>query len=142
MCIRDRNYIVSFVSAFIITWFLFKDQEKSSTSLQQLENVKKHTKDKDILVESPMEGEIITLHDVDDPAFASGALGKGIAVIPSRGRVIAPFDGTVSALFNTHHAIGLTSVDGVEMLIHIGLEKMCIRDRGVGQCSARPLRNR
>lgn len=116
------NYIVSFVSAFIITWFLFKDQEKSSTSLQQLENVKKHTKDKDILVESPMEGEIITLHDVDDPAFASGALGKGIAVIPSRGRVIAPFDGTVSALFNTHHAIGLTSVDGVEMLIHIGLE--------------------
>ena len=90
--------------------------------MQQLENVKKHTKDKDILVESPMEGEIITLHDVDDPAFASGALGKGIAVIPSRGRVIAPFDGTVSALFNTHHAIGLTSVDGVEMLIHIGLE--------------------
>lgn len=116
------NYIVSFVSGFIITWFLFKDSEKTSSALNHLDTVKKHQKDSDVLVVSPIEGEIIPLSKISDPAFASGTLGKGIAVMPTTGNVIAPFDATVSALFRSHHAIGLTSVDGIEMLIHIGLE--------------------
>lgn len=116
------NYIVSFVSGFIITWFLFKDSEKTSSALNHLDTVKKHQKDSDVLVVSPIEGEMIPLSKISDPAFASGTLGKGIAVMPTSGNVIAPFDATVSALFRSHHAIGLTSVDGIEMLIHIGLE--------------------
>lgn len=116
------NYIVSFVSGFIITWFLFKDSEKTSSALNHLDTVKKHQKDSDVLVVSPIEGEMIPLSKISDPAFASGTLGKGIAVMPTTGNVIAPFDATVSALFRSHHAIGLTSVDGIEMLIHIGLE--------------------
>lgn len=57
-----------------------------------------------------------------DDAFAQGALGKGIAIEPIEGKVVAPFDGTVITLFPTKHAIGLVSDDGMELLIHIGMD--------------------
>lgn len=74
------------------------------------------------LVMSPIEGEVKALTEVNDQVFAQGIMGKGIAIEPKNGRVVAPFDGTVEALFNTKHAIGLKSNDGVELLIHIGLD--------------------
>ena len=72
-------------------------------------------------VYSPLEGESVPLSSVNDQTFASGILGNGVAVKPSAGRVVAPFSGEVSTLFDTKHAIGLTSDDGVELLIHVGL---------------------
>lgn len=71
---------------------------------------------------SPMEGELIPLSEVDDPVFSSEAMGKGAAIIPTVGRVVAPFDGKIVTIFKTKHAIGLESNDGVEVLIHIGLD--------------------
>ena len=62
------------------------------------------------------------LSEVKDAAFAGGALGKGIAIEPANGKVIAPFDGTIMTLFPTKHAIGLVSDNGCEVLIHIGLD--------------------
>lgn len=84
--------------------------------------------DKDNIVYSPLTGKIIPLSEVSDKAFASGSMGEGCAIIPEVGQVVAPFEGTVVALFPTKHAIGLKSKDGVEVLIHVGLDT--VNDRG------------
>lgn len=71
---------------------------------------------------SPLTGELKSLKDVNDLTFSEEILGKGIAILPKEGIVYAPFDGVVSALFDTKHAIGLTDDQGMELLIHVGLE--------------------
>lgn len=76
----------------------------------------------DIVILSPLKGVVLPLAEVKDEAFACGALGNGIAVQPSEGKVVAPVNGTVVSLFPTKHAIGLLSEDGAEVLIHIGLD--------------------
>jgi PTS system beta-glucosides-specific IIC component len=74
------------------------------------------------LIASPMTGACIPLENVGDPTFASGLLGKGVAVVPTAGRVVSPVNGTVVSLFKTHHAIGIESEDGAEILIHVGID--------------------
>lgn len=76
----------------------------------------------DTTVLNPVDGTVVALSEVPDAAFADGSLGKGVAVRPTSGAVYAPFDGTVVAAFPTGHAIGLRGVDGVELLIHVGLD--------------------
>ena len=73
-------------------------------------------------IEAPIPGEIIPLTEVKDQTFSSGVLGEGYAIVPSEGKVYAPFDGTCENLFDTLHAMGLVSDSGVELLIHVGLE--------------------
>lgn len=75
-----------------------------------------------IVIEAPIPGEVIPLTEVKDQTFASGVLGEGYAIVPSEGKVYAPFDGTCDNLFDTLHAMGLVSDSGVELLIHVGLE--------------------
>jgi PTS system beta-glucosides-specific IIC component len=70
----------------------------------------------------PVSGEVKDLSECTDEMFRNRALGDGVLVIPDDGKIVAPFDGTVTALFDTGHAIGLTSDDGLEVLIHIGLD--------------------
>lgn len=77
---------------------------------------------KDICMESPIQGTLVNLDQVKDQAFAGRTMGRGAAIADPEGKVYAPFDGSVEVLFETKHAIGLKSVDGVEMLIHIGLD--------------------
>lgn len=76
----------------------------------------------------PLNGEVKALTDVNDPTFSGEILGKGVAIIPSEGKLYAPFDGQVSMVFDTKHAIGLVSGD-VEMLIHIGLETVSLNGK-------------
>ena len=76
----------------------------------------------DTVVLSPVDGTVVPLSEVPDAAFADASLGKGVAIRPTSGAVYAPFDGTVVAAFPTGHALGLRGVDGVELLIHVGLD--------------------
>ncbi len=77
---------------------------------------------KDIKVDSPLKGNLIELSEVKDPAFSSGAMGRGAAIAEPEGKVYAPFDGKVTVFFETKHAIGLHSADGIDLLIHVGLD--------------------
>jgi len=74
------------------------------------------------IVYAPAKGKAIPLSEVHDPTFASETLGKGMAIIPSEGKLYAPFDGTLDMLYDTMHALGLTSDDGIEVLIHVGID--------------------
>ena len=73
-------------------------------------------------VDSPLTGQIIPLSVVNDPVFSSEAMGKGCAVIPLEGKVFAPFDGTIVGLLDSHHAVGMESENGIEILIHVGMD--------------------
>lgn len=73
-------------------------------------------------VMSPLSGEVVPLSEVKDEVFSSEAMGKGCAVIPSEGKVYAPFDGTIVGLLESHHAVGLESKNGIEVLIHVGMD--------------------
>ena len=77
---------------------------------------------KDIRLDCPVEGELVALSDVNDPVFGSGAMGRGAAVRHPEGKVVAPFDGEITVFFETKHAIGMKSDDGVEVLIHVGMD--------------------
>lgn len=77
---------------------------------------------KEIKIASPLSGKRIPIREVKDPTFAGEVLGKGTAIIPDSNEIRAPFDGTVEVMFETGHAIGLKSNDGVELLIHVGLD--------------------
>ncbi|SER93917.1 PTS system, beta-glucosides-specific IIC component [Gracilibacillus ureilyticus] len=73
-------------------------------------------------IASPLTGEVKLLSEVSDPAFSSEAMGKGIAIEPSVGEAVSPVNGKISAIFPTNHAVGITSDDGAEILIHIGID--------------------
>lgn len=81
-------------------------------------------------VKSPISGKVIALEKVNDPVFSSGAMGKGIAIEPMDNKVYAPFNGTIEFIAETKHAIGLLSEDGVEVLIHVGMDTVKMQGRG------------
>lgn len=118
--------IVAFALAFIITMLTYKDEQQAvlagggGTPSSQAK-VPVLQAEKQIVV-SPVDGEVKALSEVPDDAFASGALGNGVALIPDNGKVYAPFDGTVKVFFKTGHAIGLVSDSGMELLIHVGID--------------------
>ena len=77
---------------------------------------------KDTVLSACLNGTVVPLAEVKDEAFASGALGDGIAIEPIDGELVAPADGEISSTFETHHAVGMTTVDGAELLMHIGID--------------------
>ena len=84
---------------------------------------------KDTVLSACLNGTVVPLADVKDEAFASGALGDGIAIAPTDGDLVAPADGEISSTFETHHAVGMTTADGAELLMHIGIDTVKLGGR-------------
>ena len=75
---------------------------------------------------APVEGKAVAISEVSDPTFGEEILGKGMAIIPTVGKVVAPIDGTIGMVFDTKHAISMTSKSGIEILIHVGLDTVTL----------------
>lgn len=114
---------VSLVVGFVLTMIFYK------TNDQQVEN-KEVTKLEEETILAPIKGKVKPIEESSDAAFASGALGKGVVILPEEGKVYAPVTGTVTVLFPSLHAIGITSDAGVELLIHVGINTVQLNGEG------------
>ena len=109
-----------------------EEETKKITGTEMLSGEKQEQKEQTAeikKIESPLAGTVIPLSEVHDEVFASEMMGKGCAVIPEEGKVYAPFDGKVVALLDSHHAVGMESTDGVEILIHVGMDTVKLNGR-------------
>lgn len=120
--------IVAFILGFLLTYFFGGVNKEENITIETVSGSTNAvqsttaTNAKKEMILSPLNGEVKQLSDISDAAFASGALGKGVAIEPAEGKLYAPVSGIVSALYPTNHAIGMTTDEGAEVLIHIGMD--------------------
>ncbi|WP_353855457.1 PTS glucose transporter subunit IIA [Bacillus sp. Bos-x628] len=91
---------------------------------------KKQEDAKEEVIYSPVDGELMDMTDVPDPVFSQKMMGDGVAVKPSNGEIVSPVEGEIIQLFHTKHAIGIRTLSGLELLIHIGLETVGLNGEG------------
>ncbi|MEW4353900.1 beta-glucoside-specific PTS transporter subunit IIABC [Streptococcus pneumoniae] len=122
--------VVSFVAQMIVPVPNLYDNDKNRVqdTSSETEELSKDIKGEEIA--SPLFGKVVRLEDVPDPVFASGAMGKGVAIDPVDGLVLSPVKATVSLIFPTNHAIGLVTENGAEILIHIGMDTVSLAGKG------------
>lgn len=85
---------------------------------------------KEKVVCSPLDGEVIPLSEVGDPAFAGGMMGQGVGILPTSGKLLAPVDGEIAAVFPTGHALGIRTDNGMELMLHIGIDTVELDGKG------------
>ena len=120
---------VSFFGAMILTYLFGFDEmgdkkkksEATPVARTTTKNLELDPSEADLFISSPIEGEAVSMTKVNDEVFSSMALGNGIAIIPEKGEVVAPEDCTVTLIYPTLHALGLMLDNGVEMIIHVGI---------------------
>lgn len=122
------SIVVTFVMTLIFGW---DDPKEAEEALVEKKNEKTESTGKIYSISSPIIGELVPLSEVQDETFSSCMLGQGVAVKPSVGKVVAPFNGTIRALLPTEHALGLVSEDQkIELLIHIGIDTVELKGNG------------
>lgn len=123
---------ITMVIAFAATMLLYREPEEQAEIVTETKTLEKTDNNivKKIKIASPLKGKVIKLADMKDEAFASGVLGKGAAIVPEEGKVYAPADGEITALFPTLHAMGIKTDEGAELLIHIGLDTVQLNGEG------------
>ena len=123
---------VSFVVAFVLSWIMHKDKPKENTEAaadskesEKEENLPAITCEKG-KVYAPIKGNVIPSAKIPDETFAAGVLGEGVGIEPALSVVYAPFDGEISSTTETKHAVGISSPDGMELLIHVGINTVAM----------------
>lgn len=122
--------VISMTIGFILTMIFYRDPVSSTEDLK--EEVKEENKvlEHGTSLLSPLKGKIIPLSEVKDAVFSSGVLGDGVAILPEEDVLYSPADAEITALFPTGHAIGLTTVSGLEILIHVGMDTVQLEGKG------------
>lgn len=111
--------VMSVAIAFVVTYFLYKDEEVTPT--QEVEVVDTTA------IAAPVKGKVVPLSQVNDAIFSTGMLGQGVAILPEENVIKSPVIGEIVTIFDTKHAIGLKTTDGVEILIHIGIDTVNLK---------------
>ncbi|MBF1255891.1 MAG: PTS glucose transporter subunit IIA [Stomatobaculum longum] len=124
--------------AFVLTWFLFKEEQSAATAKPEEE---KEEKEENFVGETvirceagtiaaPVKGQFVKQEDIPDETFAQGILGAGLGIQPEEGVVYAPFDGTISSVAESKHAIGISGAGDMELLIHVGVDTVAMNGDG------------
>ncbi len=121
--------IVSFGISFTLTWFTWKEEVEEKENTKNTEEEKKIEPAAKMLF-APLKGNVIPREEIPDETFASGVLGDGVGIEPEIGEVVAPFDGEISSVTDTHHAIGITGSGEMEVLIHVGIDTVNMHGDG------------
>lgn len=121
--------IIALVVSFVVTLFLGFEDPKDSELSDGTNSPTENTKVKSEVLCAPVKGKIIPIEEVSDPTFAEKVLGDGAAIIPETGLIVSPSDATVDTVFETNHAISLTTDSGAELLIHIGIDTVKLKGK-------------
>jgi PTS system, glucose subfamily, IIA component len=124
--------------AFVLTWFVFKEEQSAATAKPEEE---KEEKEENFVGETvirceagtiaaPVKGQFVKQEDIPDETFAQGILGAGLGIQPEEGVVYAPFDGTISSVAESKHAIGISGAGDMELLIHVGVDTVAMNGDG------------
>lgn len=111
--------VICVIAGIVCELIFYKDDTKKSAEAKE---TKTAVADKSEALVSPLKGDVIALSEVKDEAFSTGALGQGLAIVPSEGKLYAPCDGEITTFFPTGHAIGITTEKGAEILMHVGMD--------------------
>ena len=130
---------VSFAVSFVLTWFVWKEEtdetqevteEKTETEQTGTAETEKAQMAVEKALFAPVKGNVIGREEIPDETFAAGILGDGVGIEPETGEVVAPFDGEISTVADTRHAVGITGPDGMEVLIHVGIDTVNMKGEG------------
>ncbi len=136
LCLHDSvNYIIMMIVsvgvAFALTWFFgFKDVEPAPKKAAAPQPQPLTVECQPGIVYAPVSGTVFPSEEIPDATFAAGVLGRGIGITPAEGVIVAPFDGDISFVTDTKHAVGVTSADGMELLIHVGVDTVAMAGDG------------
>ena len=119
---------IAMILAFVMMFVAYREKQTVTEPADNTEKVETQPETpaqpallKKEMIASPLKGKVLPLTECKDEAFAMGILGKGVVIVPEEGKVVSPVNGVLTTIFPTLHAMGITSDDGVEMLIHIGM---------------------
>ena len=121
---------ISVIPTAAITYFMYKDKTVDSKVGQANSQLSQEANGSGLDLVAPLKGKVMALSQVPDEAFSLGILGKGIAIDPSEGTLVAPCDGQITTLFPTLHAIGIKADNGAEILIHVGMDTVQLNGEG------------